>query len=62
MKKNRTAERGQQNDADKGVGGKESGIQAAQIVSPDESMLIDQQCARGYHSGKGNRPELSDQE
>jgi hypothetical protein len=62
MKKDCTAKRGQQDDADKRVGGKEGGIQAAKIVSPDESMLIDQQCACGYHSRKGNRPKLSDQE
>lgn len=52
MQENCGAEGGKQYDANKSVGCKERGIQPAEIVSVNESMLVNEQRAGCNHANK----------
>ena len=61
MQKNRAAERHQQDDAYKRVGGKERCVEPVQIVGAHKSMLVYEQSAGCDHSGDGDRTQRRDE-
>jgi hypothetical protein len=60
MKENRAAEGHQQYDAHERVSGKERCIQATKIVSANQPVLVNEQCASGNHSRKCDWSKSSD--
>jgi hypothetical protein len=56
VKENSASESGQQYDANKSVGSKESGVQATEIVGANKPMLVDKQRAGRNHAAKATGP------